>query len=212
MKRLTSLLFIVFIFILPVKSQEITHLTINLGVIDSSASISRMTHRITDAATQYESYAPVPRFVQFDYAFGSDLDEYKKLNGFGILYITSLNQDSTEYPIVHVSFNYESGVIDLKLIGSMVIPVTDQIIKKVFGNHRIDYYYYLPYEITQLSGNLYIDWNANRKDFLLTKFPSDFTLDFVTKNKIKLPDNKKVMDDKFFDEFANREFSILLKR
>src|ERR1035437_336720 len=212
MKRLAGLLFIVFTYTLSVFSQEITHITRNLGIVDSSTTISSMTGKIIKAAVQYESYAPVPRFVQLDYAFGSDLDEYKKLNGFGILYLTSLNRDSTEYPIVHVSFKYKEGVIDLKLIGSMVIPVKDEIIKKVFGNHRIDYYYYLPYKLTQLSGNLYIDWNANRKDFLLTKFPSEFTLDFVKKNKITRPDDKVIMDDKFFDEFANREFSIILNR
>jgi hypothetical protein len=81
------------------------------------------------------------------------------------LYITSLNQDSTEYPIERVCYKYKDEVIDLKLIGSLNITVTDNLVKNVFGKNRIDYYYYLPYMITQLSGQLLIDWKKIERIF-----------------------------------------------
>ena len=216
MNRFTSVLSILLIFISYVNSQDITHLTFNSGVLNTSSSTVKMTERIKEAATEYKMYGPVPRFVQYDFAFASDVNEYKKLNGFGILYITSLNSDSTEYPITRVYFKseggYAIGLIDLKLIGSMKISVTDSLINKIFGQHRIDYYYYLPYEMTQLTGSILIDWTNNRKEFVLTKFPNDFTLDFLKNTKLILPDPKKAIDDKSFDEFADREFQIKFNR
>ena len=216
MKRFTSVLSILLIFISYVNSQDITHLTFNSGVLNTSSSTVKMTERIKEAATEYKMYGPVPRFVQYDFAFASDVNEYKKLNGFGILYITSLNRDSSEYPIVKVYFKsadgLPDGLIDLKLIGSMKISVTDSLINKIFSQHRIDYYYYLPYEMTQLTGSILIDWTNNRKEFVLTKFPNDFTLDFLKNTKLILPDPKKAIDDKSFDEFADREFQIKLNR
>jgi hypothetical protein len=150
--------------------------------------------------------------VQYDYAFAADINEYKKLNGFGILYISSLNLDSTEYPIVRVYFKATDGLVDLKLIGSLKIAVTDTLIQNIFGNHRMDYYYYLPYEMTQLPGDLLIDWKNNRKEFILANFPSNFRLAFIENSKLMLPDRKGSIDDKCFDEFALREFQIKLNR
>ena len=216
MKRFTSVLSFLLILMCYIHSQEIKHLIGNLNGSNNAASTVRMTQKIKEAAIKYENYGPIPRFVECDYAFASDVKEYKKLNGFGILYITSLNRDSTEYPIARVYFKseggYAVGLIDLKLIGSMKIPVTDSLINKIFGQHRIDYYYYLPYEMTQLTGSILIDWTNNRKEFVLTKFPNDFTLDFLKNTKIVLPDPKKAIDDKSFDEFADREFQIKLNR
>ncbi len=213
MKRLFSLLFVIFIFISCAICQSITHITEDMGVLDSTSSSNRMTQRIKEDAVHFQAYGPVPRFVQYDYAFAGDLIEYKKLNGFGILYISSLNRDSTEYPIVRVYFKSDNDeVIDLKLIGNLDVPVTDNQIKKIFGDHRVDYYYYLPYEMTQLSGSLLIDWKNNRKEFVLTKFPEDFKLDFIEDTQLILPDKRNSIDDQSFDEFAEREFEIKLNR
>src|ERR1035437_9116601 len=122
MKRFTGVFSILLILISYVHSREINHITENLNGSKSASSTFRMTQKIKDAAIKYENYGPIPRFVECDYAFASDLNEYKKLNGFGILFITSLNRDSTEYPIARVYFKSEGGnadeLIDLKLIGS----------------------------------------------------------------------------------------------
>jgi len=212
MKRLFGLLILVLFLINSAYSQQALHLIESLGVSNSSTSTNSMTDRIKESAIEYQKYAPIPRLAQFDFAFASDLVEYEKLNGFGILYITSLNQDSDEYPIQRVYFKYEDGVIDLKLIGSINIPVTDNLIKKVFGKNRVDYYYFLPYMVTQLSGQLLIDWKKNRKEFLLCRFPSESKLDYITDKKLLLPDSKKNIDMISFDKFAKREFQIKLNK
>ncbi|MBA4311717.1 MAG: hypothetical protein C0417_03710 [Chlorobiaceae bacterium] len=167
-----------------------------------------MTTRIKEAAIKYQEYAPVPRLAQFDFAFASNLNEYNKLNGIGILYISSVNQDSTEYPIERVYFKFKDGNVDLKLLGSIKIPVTDDLIKKVFGRNRIDYYYYLPYPITQFSGQLLIDWKKNRKEFVLSRFPTENKLDFINDKILALPDNKSDIDKDSFEKFTLREFQI----
>jgi len=212
MKRIISIQIAILLFISYVNSQEAFHLTQDIGVLDSPTSTSRMTQRIIKDATQYRLYGPVPRFVQYDFAFAADINEYKKLDGFGILYISSLNRDSTEYPIVRTYFKTKDGLIDLKLIGSIEMPVADSLVKTIFSHHRIDYYYYLPYEMTQTSGSLLIDWKNNRKEFILTKFPNDFKLDYMKDIKLKLPDTGSSIDPKSFYEFADREFEIKLNR
>ena len=163
-------------------------------------------------AEEYKQYAPVPRLAIYDFAFAKDLNEYKKLNGFGILYIASLNQDTLESPIEKVYFKSENGITTLELIGIVKVPVNDRIIKDVFGNNRIDYYYYLPYAITQTNGDLMIDWKKNRKEFILVKFPNDYKLDFVTKTNNKSLNEKKGIDKNYFYNFALQEFQIKLNK
>jgi hypothetical protein len=211
MKRLLGFLILVQLSYNNAYSQQGLHLIESLGDSNNSTSTNLMTDRIKEAANKYQQYAPIPRLAELDYAFASDFVEYEKLNGFGILYITSLNQDSDEYPIERVYFKYKDGVIDLKLIGSINIPVTDNLIKKVFGKNRIDYYYYLPYMITRLSGQLLVDWKKNRKEFLLLHFPAENKLDYITDNKKILPDSNKSIDMTSLDKFAQREFKIKLK-
>ena len=212
MKRLSCLFLIIFIFIGCSNSQQPIHIARDLGIVDSSTSTTAMTKRIIDAAEEYKQYAPVPRLAIYDFAFAKDLNEYKKLNGFGILYIASLNQDTLESPIEKVYFKSENGITTLELIGIVKVPVNDRIIKDVFGNNRIDYYYYLPYAITQTNGDLMIDWKKNRKEFILVKFPNDYKLDFVTKTNNKSLNEKKGIDKNYFYNFALQEFQIKLNK
>jgi hypothetical protein len=90
MKRLLSFIFSIQVLLISSYPQQGVHLTESLGVSDNSISTKAMTKKIKDAAVKYQAYAPVHRLALFDYAFASDLNEYKKLNGFGILYIASL--------------------------------------------------------------------------------------------------------------------------
>jgi hypothetical protein len=111
-----------------------------------------------------------------------------------------------------VYFKYKDGIIDLKLVGNNKVQVSDDLIKKVFGVNRIDYYYYLPYAITQLNGQVIIDWKKNRKDFNLCQFPSDLKLDYITDEMLQLPENKIDIDSLSFVSFAQREFQIILNK
>jgi len=208
MKRLFCILTITLTYISYSFSQQTDHLMGRLESSINSTSANLMTIKIINAANKYLQYAPVPRIAQFDYAFAKDIDEYKKLNGLGILYIASLNQDSTEYPIERVYFKHKDGVVELQLMYTKVVTVTDNLIKNVFGNHRVDFYYLMPYVVTQISGQLIIDWKKNRKEFVIGEFPSGSSLDYITDKKLLIPDVTKDIQNIDLDLFAQREFQI----
>jgi hypothetical protein len=212
MKKAISILVACWFLINVLYSQQTTHIVRNLGIQKGSVSTNTMTSRIKDAAVSYESYAPIPRIAVFDFAFPADLPEYNKLNGYGILYVASLNQDTTEYPIKRVFVKLNDGnSAELKLIGSIKVPIDDKTIKKVFGPNRIDYYYYFPYYLTIDKGQLMIDWTKNRSDFVLQQFPSDSKLDFIKGSNKPIIGVVEKIDTSAFNSFSIREFQILLK-
>jgi hypothetical protein len=202
--------YITFLFLLTAfysKSQNYIHFFNNPSPpTESVASRDVMTQRIKSDAVEYAKYAPVQRIAKMDFSFGMDLNEYKKLGGYGVLYISSLNQDSTEYPIKRVYFKNNEKIIELKKIGEIKIPVTDSQIIHTFGSNRTDYYYLIPHYLTMQTNELLIDWSKNRKEFVLSKYPNSEKLDFIK------DDNKfagqGTVDQKVLREFLLREYNI----
>jgi len=199
---------LVFLFLtIGAKSQNYFHLYDDRdtsGVSKDAMSTEIMTDRIKKSAELYAKYAPVPRFTEMDFSFGADLEEYKKLSGYGILYIPSLNQDSSEYPIKKVYIKFGNTITELQKIGEIPIETKDKTIAATFGKHRIDYYYLIPYQLTLTYGELMIDWSTNRKEFILTKFPNQNLLDF----EVKDVDTNKPIDEQFLKTFLKREYGI----
>jgi hypothetical protein len=200
-------LFFVLIF-LPFFStaQELGHDVSIIKVVLNSASADQMTQRLKQDALTYLKYAPVPRMAEMDFAFGANREEYDKLNGEGVLYITSLNQDTTEYPIKKVYLKTNASTIELEKIGEINVGVDDKDIRTTFGKNRVDYYYLLPYSFTQTQCKLLIDWSNNRKEFLLSSFPNDNKLDYKVSSL-----QKKEIDMSFLKIFLQREFNITIK-
>jgi len=199
-------LFLYLIFLVAisdVKSQGYIHVYDTVDSAGSAISTKIMTSRIKESAKLYLQYAPVPRFTQLDYAFGTDASEHKKLNGNGVLYLPSLNSDASEYPIKRVYAKTPDGIVELKRIGEINVGNTDPEIIKVFGKNRIDYYYFLPYQLTKTKCELLIDWNINRKEFVLTKFPDASYLGFDTPTR-----TGDSIDLKFLADFLKREFNV----
>jgi hypothetical protein len=202
MKKL--LLFLVsFTAVLNVKSQEYIHIYDKADSVSGAISTKIMTDRIKESAKLYLQNAPIPRFTQLDYAFGADASEHKKLNGNGVLYLPSLNNDASEYPIKKVYAKTPDGIVELKKIGEINVGNTDPEIIKVFGKNRVDYYYFLPYKLTKINCEILIDWNTNRKEFVLTKFPNGSDQGFSTQIK-----GDESIDFKFLAEFLKREFNV----
>ena len=83
--------------------------------------------------------------------------------------------------------------------------------QKVFGNNRIDYYYFFPYYLSQVSGQINIDWSTNRKDFVLHELPLSPGLSYITINNISLQSDIEHIDTVAFNKFAKREFQIQIK-
>ncbi|MFC0516585.1 hypothetical protein ACFFGT_20430 [Mucilaginibacter angelicae] len=173
---------------------------------NNPVSADEMTSRIRKDAENYARYAPVPRMAEMDYAFGADIEEYKKLNGFGVLYIPSLNRDSSEYPIKRVYVKVNNKIIELEKLGEIKVPVTDPQIISTFGRNRIDYYYLLPYQLTLKDSEVLIDWSTNRQNFTLTKFPNTGPIDFITTKNIGKNDG--VIDKHTLKAFLKREFNV----
>lgn len=175
----------------------------------NSASTKLMTQRIKESAIQNQDYAPVPRLAHFDLAFAAGINEYKELNTFVIIYIASMNQDQNENPIKRVYFKTKNDEAELIMLASMPVAVTDSTIKNVFGENRVDYYYFIPYFYTQLSGELLIDWNSNSKGFELCEFPRFIKLSYLANESI-YPDNKKILNPETLASFVKREFQITM--
>lgn len=211
MKKIGLLVSVCFLLSQFSNAQEPMHLMFNQRESIEAASIKSMTKRIADDAEQLKSYTPVPRITLFDWAFGIDSVEYKKLNGFGILYLSSLNREITEYPVKRVYIKQNDGTVtDLVQIGSLRVEIEDEKIKNVFGSNRIDYYYYLPYYLTQVTGRLMVDWSVNRKEFLIQELPAPFSLDFIKESNMIHSNETEGIDVTSFKSFSEREFQIKL--
>jgi hypothetical protein len=210
MKKILLLIFVLCV-LHNLKAQDYVHIIPKTySYQDNPTSANLMTERIKKGAEEYEKYAPVPRIALMDYAFGADLDEFKALNGYGVLYIASLNQDTTEYPLKRVYFKINGSIIELQKIGEVKVEVTDDVIKKTFGKNRVDYYYLIPYKETQMESEIIIDWTNNRKDFVLGKFPDGNKLDYL--NGKHLPPDKKTINTDLLNTFLDREYNIRLAK
>jgi len=189
------------------RAQDYFHIYADtLRVSNDAMSTKTMTEQLKQDAEKYAPYAPIPRMAEMDIAFAADLDEFKKLNGYGVLYIPSLNRDNSEYPIKRVYIKQGNVITELKKIGEINIGVQDKDLITIFGKNRIDYYYLIPYELTQQYGELMIDWSNNRKEFLLNKFPNENAVDYDTK---KINMKNTTIDDASLKIFLKREYNLI---
>jgi|WetSurMetagenome_2_1015567.scaffolds.fasta_scaffold331020_1 hypothetical protein len=207
----TLMIFLLFFSFYCSKGQTINHEGTPIEKSEiNSMSTQLMTERIKDSAKQHKNDAPVPRATFFDFAFAADSAEFKELNTFGIFYIATLAQDKNEYPIKRVYIKTSNEEADLIKLNSLDIPVNDSEIKNVFGENRVDYYFFIPYFYTKVSGELIIDWNINRQGFGLCKFPYDVKLNFTIGESI-YPDKTKQLNPNALIAFMEREFHISMK-
>ena len=192
------------------KSQDYLHFILREDSVGSGVATSSaiMTKEINKDAIEYARYAPIPRFAKMDYAFGSDLAEFKNMGGYGVIYIPSLNRDSSEYPISSVYFRINEKVVSLQKIGEIKVKVNDQQTIHTFGKNRVDYFYLIPYDLTQIQSELLIDWSKNRKDFVLAKFPDGNKLNFL--KGAYTPDAKNI-NVKVLKEFLIREYNLKIE-
>jgi hypothetical protein len=191
------------------EEEDLLHLVVYEGLDRGPASQAVTTERIRSAAEEHKKYAPVPRFATWDMAFAKDAEEFVQLDGYGIVIVSSLNQDPREHPIVQLYFQVRNGGrAPLQRIGAIEVGTEDPLIKRVFGTHRVDYYYLLPHNVTQQPGELLVDWSRNRKAFVLAKFPWGHRLDFLIDDQWRLPSKGKKISPAVLNDFMIREFSV----
>lgn len=170
------------------------------------SSIELMTERLRETAIENRPFAPIPRVTHFDFAFGATASEFKKLDGFGVIHITSVNEDPREHPIKRVYLSYHGDDVELIPISYVRVRVEDPFIDEVFGRHRMDYFYLIPYYFMELEGFLMIDWSVNRTEFVMFQLPIDFNLGYEP--EFKFPQGADHFDEDAFYQFLDREFNI----
>src|SRR5437867_2813498 len=157
------------------RAQAPVHLESDAGWSHGSVSNAALDARLAAAAVQYRSYAPVPRIAFFDLAYPKDSTEAAAMNGYAVLVVTAVVQDSTELPLPHVYVRSVSGDHELPLIARVAswLPASDTIVRPTFGRFRLDASYLLPIAARASQGDLLVDFATHRQGFRLIHFTGD---------------------------------------
>ena len=157
------------------RAQAPVHLESDAGWSHGSVSNGALDGRLAAAARQYRSYAPVPRIAFFDLAYPKDSTEAAAMNGYAVLVVTAVVQDSTELPLPRVYVRSVSGDRDLPLVARVAswLPATDTVVRPTFGRFRLDASYLLPLAARTSEGDLLVDFAAHRQGFRLIHFAGD---------------------------------------
>src|SRR5256886_9523486 len=122
------------------RAQAPVHVESDAGWSHGSVSNGALDARLAAAARQYRSYAPVPRIAFFDLAYPKDSTEAAAMNGYAVLVVTAVVQDSTELPLPRVYVRSVSGDRDLPLVARVAswLPATDTVVRPTFGRFRLE--------------------------------------------------------------------------
>ena len=101
--------------------------------------------------------------------------EAAAMNGYAVLVVTAVVQDSTELPLLRVYVRSVSGDWDLPLVARVAswFPATDTVVRPTFGRFRLDASYLLPLAARTSQGDLLVDFAAHRQGFRLIHFAGD---------------------------------------
>jgi len=169
----TALGFLCLILVVPAaQSQEVDHIE-GPGSFGSAAlTEDKVVSKLLDTAIEYEQYAPVPRFATSDITFPRDLEEYRSLDGFGLITITAVSQVAEELPFARVYFRNGTRGVELNKIAERLVTLEEPAeVVDVLGSHRYDVVYEFPLFVRAANIELVIDFAANRSGFVLTTFP-----------------------------------------
>ena len=137
-------------------------------------SPASMNQRLEAAAIKYRQYAPIPRVGFIDIAFPANAQEHRSLNGYGLLLVVALSQESTELPPKRLYGMVKGREVELKLLTSASsIQDPQSTAGIVFGSHRWEGLYAFPVYFSVQARELRIDFGANRDGFSLTRFSGD---------------------------------------
>jgi hypothetical protein len=150
----------------------------------------------------------VERTTFHDYCFAQTIDEYNKLNTYGVIMVAAQCRDSRELPPKRVYVKSGKKIYNLFLIYSKRSRVVSEISEKVYGKNRMYLYYLLPYAFTTMKGKLYIDFAANRKDFSVCDLPLESNVDYAIGKSNILPEKGRKIDPVALAVFLIREYSF----
>jgi hypothetical protein len=126
-----------------------------------------MQQRLASAAGQYAVHGKVAQIALFDIAYPKNREEYRRMNGFGVLWITALSHDPKELPLKAVRVDTRHTSIALAPINTFRSTERNKEIVEVFGAARTDAVYLVPLFRQTQGARLLIDYARNRYNFLL---------------------------------------------
>src|SRR6266699_825817 len=155
--------------IASVSTAQITHREHNLGWANGAVTNTALDGRLSQAAIQYRSYAPVPRIAFYDIAFPKDCAEFTSMSGHAVLVVTAVVQDSTELPPARIYFASGSAGTDLLRIGGVQSHVASADVRATFGQFRVDALYLLPSRPNVGARDILMDFAVHRQGFRLAQ-------------------------------------------
>lgn len=187
--------------------KEIVHIVREGASVYEELSKLSMQNTLVDTAKEYEKYGQVARVTNHDMAYPKDSQEYAKMNGFGILWVTSHSQLKEELPIKNLRVSIKNiGTIDLEPIYIFLTDEQDELIAKVLGKHRSDSIYMIPFFDKVRGATLIADYSVNRTNFILGKIENNFPPEMG--RPIKLPVVINYPDKRIFNIMLEREYPI----
>jgi len=146
---------------------QVVHLERDLGSTKGAVSNAAIDGRIRDAAAKLRAYAPVPRIGLYDLAYPKDCTELDAMNGYGIVLITAVAQDSGELPPARAYVRSSRGNTQLSLLAEVQsrVAATDSVVRATFGPFRNDALYFFPVEARLTDSDLLLDFAAHRQQF-----------------------------------------------
>lgn len=177
MKRSLALLVVVMVNIPDsgwTEAEDHFHVRERTGYSSEPVRSARIDKTITESALRYKRHGAVSARAGFyDIAFPRDSKEFHRLNGYGLLVVTAISQDSTELPLRRVHVQGEHGQQTLQRLFSIssAVEPPNGAVAQVFGPFRADAMYLFPVHWKFKDSKLLTDFAQNRRGFQLATFP-----------------------------------------
>ncbi len=191
------------------EAEDHLHVRERTGYSSEPVGSARMDERITESALRYRKHGAVAARAGFhDIAFPKDSKEFHRLNGYGLLVVTAISQDSSELPLSRVYVQGEDGQEVLQRLFSIssAVEPPDGAVAQVFGPFRADAMYLFPVHWKFKDSKLLTDFAQNRRGFQLATFPERIpsALKALPKEKpTSIPPLEEIR------QFAHREYPDL---
>lgn len=161
--------------------------------------------RLATRAAEVQTMAPqgAARYVLFDLAWATTVEEHRKLGGNAVMYLAILSKRNEELPLSRVYARFGGTTVALQKISSERAEVAkDSIVHRIFGAYRENGFYLVPAGVWR-NGEIGCDFAVNRKDFGITRGPLE-PPDFIRNERGSRPAGTPAPDA--LKGFVEREF------
>ena len=172
----------------------------------------QMNARLAEYADQVAATGPIERVTFYDVGYPQSVEEFSKLDGNGILMVTSLSQTKSVFPFKRMYAKVGSDVYELKLIKDVLSQNAENSkIAKVLGTYRSDALYLFAFFIRlQTGSSVWADPANGGPPIQIAVFSSP-----VAQSIKFLPNEKptgKGPDSSFLDLFLKREYPAFFEK